>query len=345
MVNDDNKIIQFPNNNEIEDKNLNSTDTEQNESYKMDEDNYLSEESEKQIIRLMKQMKDMLGMLEAQWKATEKEFAIKDEHMRKLYAFNNEHYTPPETTEKKNDENDADMFNGLDALTEQDVIDIFGEDHPIIGVEHTQTMDRVKSIVEDFSSWLNGINEYKQIHDAYLQLIEEKEHIEIEKLKLCISQEPDPEKCKEIQKMIDLYYNRKYIDFIRDPIPEKSMNSIIETFSNPTKIQYLVNRCRTKLDSIGIPNKFILEISQLEKRFLPEEFHCNNNVFLLYFMNLVVFSNINDKKDDNRNKAICIVILMDKFIRNTLTDEIKEHILNNLIAFEKQFIGKLTVNK
>ncbi len=56
---------------------------------------------------------------------------------------------------------------------------------------------------------------------------------------------------------------------------------------------------------------------------------------------LVYMSNINEKNDEGRAKIMCIVIAMDRFIRNVLPPEEHQRILENIIVFEDQFIDKI----
>ena len=90
--------------------------------------------------------------------------------------------------------------------------------------------------------------------------------------------------------MIPSYYNKKYIDFIADPLSEIEIERLVKNYNDGKKIQYYTNRAIDKLKSIHVSTKFILEISQFEKRFLPEEYHGNSNILLLWFMQKIIFS-------------------------------------------------------
>ena len=148
-----------------------------------------------------------------------------------------------------------------------------------------------------------------------------------------------------MQKSLDMYYNRKFLGFLAVPLEEGPLSILIKAASDTKKIQYWFDRSRKKLAQLKISPKFLLEISQFEKRFLPEEFHSHNNIMLLYFMNMLVYSNVSDPKDSSRAKAACMVFALDKFIRGVWAPEIREQILANLIAFQQQFVGKLPLPK
>jgi len=307
----------------------------------LDENNPLNEVSAQQLGMLMKQVGEMMQMFEAQWNSTKAEFKLGDAHMRQLYAYNQEHAEAMPSGLTQEESIKFDTFNGLNGIPEEKVLEIFGEGHPIIGIEHTITIDRLKSVTQDFFSWMSAIREYQQIHDGYMELIEVEEEKEIQKLKDLTAIEQDPERKAKMEASLKLYYNRKFMDFIAEPLDEKKISILVKAFSDETKIQYWIDRARVKLGQLKINAKFILEISQLEKRFLPEEFHGHNNIFLLYFLNLVVYCDVYNKSDADRNKVACIIFGMDKFIRNVWAPEIREKILANMIEFQKQFVGKL----
>lgn len=301
--------------------------------------------SEKQLRGLMGQVREMMGMLESQWNSSRQEFQLSDTNMKMLYAYNTENAEPMPADLSQEESVKWDNFNGLNNISEEKALEIFGVDHPIIGVQHTQTVDRIKSVVLDFFSWMTSVQEYRQIHDAYMELIELGEAKEIDKLKHYCNVEQDPAKKEQMQAAIDLYYNRKYLGFLAEPLQEGPLSILIKAFSDPKKIQYWLDRSRSKLNQLKISSKFILEISQFEKRFLPEEFHSHSNILLIYFMNLLVFSDVYDKRDPARNKVACMVFGLDKFIRGVWAPEVKEQILANLITFQQQFVGKLPLPK
>lgn len=311
----------------------------------LDENDPLNEVSQQQLSQMMSQIREMMGLFEAQWNSTQQEFKLTEGHMKQLHAYNEEHAQPMPLLLTEEEQAKWDRFNGLNSITEEKALEIFGNDHPIIGIEHTITIDRIKSVTQDFFSWMATVTEYRNIYNAYTQLIELQEEKEIETLKQFRDNEQDPEKKAKMAAAIDLYYSRKYLEFLAEPLSEEKINILVKAFSNENKIEYWINRSRTKLNQMKISSKFILEISQFEKRFLPEEYHHQNNIFLLYFMNLLVYCDVYDKKSADRNKVACLIFGMDKFIRNMWSSEIREKISNNMIEFQKQFLGKLPIKK
>ena len=335
----------------------------------LSEEQPLNPITEKQLSQMMHQMRDMMGIMEAQWESSKKEFQITDTHMKTLYAFNEKYRTPPPEgmTEDEMDEGKYDRFNGLDKLTEDDIHHIFGESHPILVYDlpkedvssvdvdstdleefqkkvisfHPATIDRIKSVVLDFFSWMGAIKNYRQVHDAYMELMEFQEDKELESLKIAADNEEDPEKKKKILETLEVYYSRKYLDFLAEELDKKNLDRLVSAFSDQQKIDYWIGKARSKLKQLGISEKFILEISQFEKRFLEEKYHHQSNILLLYFLSLIAYSDIYDKTGMDRAKIICFVFGLDRFVRNVWKSEIRERILNNIISFQDQFMNKL----
>lgn len=306
-----------------------------------DEENPLNEYSMKQIGNLLNQVKEMVQVMEHNWNTSKNEFKLTDTHMKQLYQYNEEHRVEMPDNLTDEEKENWDRFNGLDNIPEEKVYEIFGEGHPIIGVANTQTIDRIKDCVNDFFNWLTTLKEYKQIHDAYLELIELEEEKNIEKLKIVAENEEDPYKKSKMEESIKLYYDRKYLNFLSEEMSEKDKNKLIEVFNDGKKIEYWLNRTRDKLKQLKVAESFILEISQFEKRYLPEKYHKCSNILLLYFMKTVIYSNIADKNDNDRNKSVCMVFALDGIIRKTWNEENTENVINNIMAMEDQIIDMI----
>lgn len=292
---------------------------------------------------MIKQMGEMIKIMEQSWKVTQHEFQLTDSHMKQLYQYNEDHKNPMPENITKEEKDEWDHFNGLDNIPEEKIIEIFGEEHPIIGVEHTQTLDRVKSVVTEFFEYLSALREYKQVHDAYMMLIEEEEMKQIKKLEEIMEAEQDPEKKAQMKISIDMYYDRKYIKFMAEPLDDKTIDALVKGFSDKEKITYWLNRAQDKLKQLGVSSKFILEISQFEKRFLAEKYHKLSNMILLYVIRLLTYTDC-DKRSKNvneRNKIISIITALDKLVQNRWSEDDKETIIKNLCAFLEQLIDKV----
>ena len=322
------------------------------------QEDFIPNVSEQQLSQLLKNMRDMMGILEAQWNSTRAEFQLTEDHMKELYHYNEQHRDPPPPEALNEDGSLKEMnelevvgedgnvlynpFNGLLKITESEIDEIFGENHPLVStLAHSVTLDRIQSVIKDFFSWMTSSKEYRQIHDSYMSLIEEKEEHQIQKLIKLRDETEDGYKREELTKVIDFYYNRKHLGFLKDPLDEKELESVISAWSNEQKVGYWLKKSQDKLKQLNISAKFILEISKFEERFLIEPYHHQNNILLTYFVSKCAHINPYDRKDPDQNKIVSMVIGLDRFIRNQWKPEDREIILNNIISFEEQFLGKL----
>lgn len=289
---------------------------------------------------IMSNLRDTLILMEDSWKDTKREFKITDDHMRLLYQYNeqNREQMPEGLSEEEQDK--FDHFNGLNEIPMDEVIKIFGEEHPIIGVDDQQTRDRIKDSVEEFFNYLAAMREYKQVYIAYQQALELAREEEMKKLAEIMEQTEDPEAKAKMKEALDTYYNNKYLGFLSQ-MTEKEKNRIIDAYGDKKTIEYWLKRTRDKMYTAKINQKFILQISQFEKRFLPEKYHCISNLLLLRFMQITAYANMASEKDENRTLSLCMVDAMDGYMNNILDEEGKAKVIENIMKFLDMFIDRL----
>lgn len=298
--------------------------------------------SELQIRSMLQQVGNVVRVLEQEWEAYKKEFNLTDSNMKDLYQYNSEHAVPMPEGLSEAEQEEWDYFNGLNEMTEEDAVNIFGKDSPIIGTHHSVTLDRIKYVTTDFFKYTQYLNEYTKIHNAYMDLIEERERAQIKSLEIMRDKEEDPKKKEALDQVIKNYWYRKNLDFLREPLDEKLIQRLTSAYFDSKKISYWMNRCRDKLSQLKISQKFILEISQFEKRFMNEKYHKISNMFLLYFMHITTFCDTANKNDINRTNVVCIVNAMDSYIRNSgLSDDERKHLIENISMFLDQFVDRI----
>lgn len=312
--------------------------------FQLDENEPLNEISLKELSSLMHSVKDAVSMAQSTWDASKKEFGLTDTHMKSLYDYNLKN-----RVEKSEDVPEGspeyDRFNGLDKITEEEVIEIFGEDSPIIGIEHQITIDRIKTVINDFFSWMTILREYQNVHEAYIRLIDYEEEKEINKLKEIVEKETDDIKKEKMMKSIDNYYYTRNLDFLSEPLHNKTIERIQSIMKDEAKIEYWLEKGRDKLKQLNISEAFILQISNFEKRFLDQKYHKMNNLFLMFFISFICNTDIHDQRNIERSQCVSMVLMLDKLIKNILTPEIKERVLFNIQNLEDQFLDKVEINK
>lgn len=321
---------------DIEEAVVNETEHEDpNKLVVEDPENPVTAENIDKIERMLKNTANIVQIMESQWMASANELKLNDAHMRALAVYNDEHKVP-KTDEQTEDEYDP--LNGIDHITREEAIKIFGEGHPIIGVDDTHTLDRVKGACQDFYQWVFATREYQNIHDAYIRLLELQEEKEINKLREKALNETDEAKKEKMLASIEQYYNWKFLDFLAEELDDVTKKRLVNALSDEKKVEYWLNRTRDKLNQLKISQKFILEIAQYERRFMESKYHKCANCLLLYFMTLIIYSDTANKKDPSRTKVVCMVTAMDQIIRNQWSPERAERVKKNIAAFEDQLI-------
>ena len=162
--------------------------------------------------KLISYLGNMVGTIEQMLTNYRAIYKMGDPEFKALYDFNMEHREerPEDVSEEK-----YDRFNGLDKLTEEDVVKIFGKDSPIIEPEHTKTKKKKKKVVDTFISFLTGQQQYNLVYNNYTQLIEDNENDRMNELKEMAEKETNEDTKAKMLKAYNEYYAIKYLDFLK----------------------------------------------------------------------------------------------------------------------------------
>jgi hypothetical protein len=303
--------------------------------------------SMQELQSLMHTVKEMLSYQESIWQQTQSEFNVNSNQMRIIIDYNEANRIVPEGIDLDDPSTypeDFDFVNGINNISEEKLIEIFGEDAEIFGVDQAQTVDRVKWAAQAFYNYMRALFDFNNLSKQYSQIIEDREKLSIEQLKAAIEQETDAEKKASMEKQLYDHFYFKYLDFLKEAVDEKNMGHIVNTFNDARKIQYIIERTRNELSRLKISEKFILEIAQFEKLYLEEKYHTQSNLLLMYFMNLIVFNDVDNKSETTKRKVLAMIVGLDKFIRKDLSDDVANILLQNIMTLEDQFLGKITSN-
>ena len=311
-----------------------SIDLDGGENHQLiDEGTNLEDIDLKSIEKLMRNVKDMLSIVEQRWATTRDEFKLSMDSINKAMAYNSHH--ADRKPEDWPEDTPFDAFNGIDKMTEEEAEEIFGKEAPIIGVTHDITKSRIKETLDDFYTWTSCMQEYHNVTNTYNELQETREDAYIKELTEVYEKETDPVKKAEMKKSLDDYHHMKTLGFILEWADDDTIKRVKEMMSDPKKASYLINRGREKLKQLGISQSFLLEMAQYESRFMNHD-KSLDNVLLGTFLNKIVYNSIsNDKK--LRAHAAAFVIGMDRMVRGNIKHELKDSIQNNLITFVAKF--------
>ena len=297
------------------------------------------------LSKLMQEAKGLLKIQEQLWSQISEEFEISDDQLKAVLEYNDGTLSMPEVKqdEEGNDldgEKEYDPLNGLDGIPAERVLDIFGKDSPIIGLTHSQTVDRLKSAVRTFYEMYFCQMEYRKLEREFALEIERQEQDSLELLQKAAQNNDDPEKQAKAQAALDQFLSNKYLGFIAEQLEGRDVKWLVSAYSDQSKIRYSLEKSRRTLQQIGIAESIILQLSNFEKRLLPEKYHSQSNLLLLKFLGMVVHQKPQEDKMA-RHRIISFVLGIDKLIKRSWSEEEHEKVLNNLIMFEDQLIGKI----
>lgn len=300
----------------------------------------LDDISMENIRELIKQVGESVKLMQEIWMTTQREFSLTKDIMQKLQKYNSDHITPLPEDCTNEDDDKWDKFNGIDHITEEEVEEIFGKDHNIIGVSHDVTISRIKECMGDLYSYNYAVREYNSVYTAYMQLQEEEEEKRIAQLREIADNQEDREIQDKMYKEIDMYYYRKRLKFLADPdvIDENTKKRIATGLRDEKKIDYWMHRTKDKLKRMGVSETAIMQIWNFEKRYLDEKYHKIDNALESFFLSTCTYCKPDEKDDRARNFVVCIVFAVDHIMRHIMPEDVKKEVMDNIIAFEESIL-------
>lgn len=321
--------------------NIEKTDPIENESMEVvTADEAIKLPRFKTMLGTMQQTKQLVDFFQSTWDNAKEEFGITDDQMAKLIEYNNATRVPRGDDQT---EEDYDDLNGLLGVPMERLEEIFGKGSKLFGVDHSQTIDRVRYAANLFEQLFMVLREYRQAEETFSEAIDDSEKRSIEYLQRAAEDESDPEKRERARASLDSYMKTKYLGFLTE-LSEADQGRIVSTFFNEQRLKYLLERGRNQLVRAKIPEMIILELSGFEKRCLSEKYHSQNNLMLLTLLQLAGYGKPADNPDVKR-RISALTIGLDRLIRKQLTGEDLDRTMANILAFEDMFVDQIAEHK
>lgn len=287
----------------------------------------------KTMVDTLRSTKTMVDFFQSTWDDAKREFGITDDQMAELIRYNNEVRLPK--ADDQTDE-DYDELNGLLTVPAEKLEEIFGHGSKLFGVDHTQTIDRVRYAANLFEQLFMVLREYRQVETAMSEAMDESEKLSVEYLRQVAENETDPEKRARAQASLDKYLSIKYLSFLTH-LDDNVRSQVVKTFYDQRRIRYVLERGRNQLKRAKIPEMVILELSSFEKRCLPEKYHRQSNLMLLTLLQLAAYGKPADNQEVKR-QVTALTLGLDKLIRGQLSEEDRELTMANILTFEDSFL-------
>lgn len=290
---------------------------------------------------LLKSIGDNIPLMKEMWDASKDEFNLTEDQMHAVAVFNRENITPPTEEQKEDLDEKWDAFNGLDKLTKEDVIRIFGEDHDIHGMTHEITIQRIKECYRDLYNWISTMKQYQQTYDDWLHFQEMVETEKMNELSQEIEKIEDEEEKKKAQDALDNYWYLRNLGFLTDPqvIDDDIKNRIVQSYNDKGRLEYIMKRSLDKLPRLSIPQSWMLELNNFEKRFMDSKYSTKDDLLLLLVLQMLAFCKPDDKGDPRGSFVHSILFGVDSIIRGTCNDERKSAMLSNIASYEDAILS------
>lgn len=317
---------------------------EEEEDPEFDMEFFTTPDGANAMSALLKNIGDTIPIMKEMWDASKMEFDLTEDQMHAVAIFNREHITPPTDEEKdKSNDKEWDPFNGISKMTDSDVVTIFGEDHAIHGPTHEITVQRIRECYQDLYNFVSCTKQYQETYDQWLQFQEMVEVEKMAKLKDAVDHMDDGEDKDEAQAALDNYWYLRNLGFLSDPevVTDDIKKRIAETYNDKRRLEYLMKRSLDKLPKISIPNAWMLELNNFEKRFMDSKYSQKDDLLLLLVLQMLAFCKTDDPSDKRGSFVYSILLGVDSVIRNICSEERKVAMLHNIAAYEDAILSLL----
>ena len=128
----------------------------------------------------------------------------------------------------------------------------------------------------------------------------EKKKENIDRLKEALENETDEVKKNKYLEQLKIIENIESSKFLLDRLDKygkKEINSILNSFFDNKKGEYMMERFKTSCSKFGFKPEIYQYFFNLEENLLPEEYHVFNNLFLFVCMRFIAYADINVKSD------------------------------------------------
>lgn len=109
---------------------------------------------------------------------------------------------------------------------------------------------------------------------------------------------------------------------------KSEVSLIVKSYFDNKKSSYIIDRFKDKIIKVGFNKDTYRFFFNIEEKYLPEEYHVYNNLFLFIVMRFIAYININS--EDDRSYVRSIISSISKLIYEKYTEESKEQFINSI---------------
>lgn len=193
--------------------------------------------------------------------------------------------------------------------------------------EKENLITEINKISEDYFNYKHS-DEYKEKRNAY-----------IEKLKQDIEATSDSSEKNKLTKMLDALTNEESIDFLFERVNklgDKEIKNIKDIFFNNKRSELVMDRFRSRLPRFGYSKDIYKIFFNIEEKFLPEEYHVYNNIFLFHVTRYIAYIDP-DNKVDSLHASIILSKLYNLIYHKFSSEELENDFINKIKEFDDRF--------
>ena len=211
------------------------------------------------------------------------------------------------------------------------------------GEEPKPFVEYLRSIFKDIRESIDNLNtlysdrdkinyQISEASDNYFNFInsdeyQEKKNKKIAEIKAKAESETDIIKKKKLLYNIEKLEKSENLEFLFERIEklgEKEVANIVDIFFNKKRSELVMEKFVARLPKFGYNSDIYKYFFNFEEKFLPEEYHELNNIFLFVVMRYISFGDINSDKDSAYVSSILLKmynLLYHKFSSQEKEDE------------------------
>ena len=208
-------------------------------------------------------------------------------------------------TKYGSEENTADMYESN--IQEE------GETEEVVYRRIVMELKKMQlGLIENQQTYKEGVAQTLQIGDEYRNFLssnayKEKRDKMMENLRAEATNEKDELKKAKMLRKIKLFDDTVNLDFFKKRLVEhtdKEVKAIVRGFFNEREGTTMITKYGSRITKFGFEKDLYSKFFNIEERFLPEEYHVFNNLFLYMYMRFVSFADPYFERDKAYVKAI-----------------------------------------
>lgn len=190
------------------------------------------------------------------------------------------------------------------------------------------------SLLKDRNNIVKDVEHAMKDYSDYLSSdeVKKKDEENLRELQSKIDNETDPKLKAAYQKKLDIISNSDSLEFILQrmkTLGKKELDNIVDSFFNNKKFQYIIQRYEEKSRRLGYKPELYKALTDIEEKFLGEEYYPFNNLFLFIMLRFIAYADVNNDADALYCQSI--IVKVSKLVYHKYNNDGEKEIVVNFI--------------